>query len=169
MGADYTAVAIIGTCVYTHNIPKLKKTVKRPAFNHDKKYSEHDNFHPKTGAKLWLDETKEVDSDIRKYVIDSGDEVGHAGVLETMFEKGKLTYKLLSPFEGRIRCFKDYEDEEKTWVGLVLDNTNSNCGTDHEFTVIPPDVKEVVQALLEPYGLWNEANYGLHAVLACSC
>jgi len=52
MGVDFSAIAVIGIEIDTRNIPKIKKTVKKPAFEHDHDFSEDDVFHPKTG-QLW--------------------------------------------------------------------------------------------------------------------
>lgn len=160
MGADYRAVAVLGIGIEVKNIPKLKKTAKVPAFEHD--YSEEDRFHPKSGKKLWTDETREVDSENAVYYIEDDE------IHQQVFENGTLSEKRVCNLEDHnIRCYTD-EDGDYI-VGIVADDTYSNGGNYRDFEDVPDGLKETLKGLLGEYDLWNEEDYGLHCVLDCTC
>jgi len=166
MGADYTAIAILGIKIDYEMVPMLKKTVKKPAFEHN--YSEDDVFHPKTGDKLWTDEMQEVDSDSRKYALEHIDFCDYDGIYEQYFVDGKLASNCLCKFDDyKISCYGSDENDEY-WIGIVADETYSNGGEDEDFENVPDDLKSTLKKILEPYGLWNEENFGLFSILHCS-
>lgn len=157
MGTDYKAVAVLGIGIEVKNIPKLKKTAKVPTFEHN--YSEEDTFHPKSGKKLWADETQEVDSDNAVYYIED-DEIYQ----QEYDSNGSLSEKLVCClFNYGVRCYTD-EDGDYI-VGIVADDTYSNGGNFHDFEDVPDGFKETLKKFLGDYGLWKEEDYGLYCVL----
>lgn len=180
MGVEYSAIAVLGIKIDLDVIPKIKKTVKKPAFKHD--YSEKDTFHPKTGKKLWTDETMEIDSDYRKYILcdEEGYEDEPDGIYEQYFRKdgdedNEIAIKCLCKFKDGIECEGKlcYVWEEDgyvhgTFIGLTVDNTGSNGGDATDFKSVPEGIKEKIKNFLEPYGLWDEKKYGLYTILYCS-
>lgn len=167
MGADYKAVAVIGIKIDTRTIPKIKESVKKPAFKHN--YSEDDIFHPKTGKRLWTDEMMEVDRDVPKYTLQDRDS-GQTGVYEHRFKSGELISVCLKQFPyNNLKINMGAEEDYIYYIGLVADNTYSNCGSKEDFKPIPDNIKTRTRDLLEPYGLWQEEDFGLYSILDCSC
>jgi hypothetical protein len=161
MGVDFKAVAVLGIGIEIRNIPKLKKTAKVPAFEHN--YSEEDTFHPKSGKKLWTDETREIDSANAVYYIEDDE------IYQQEFDSnGSLSGKSVCNLEDHnLRCYTD-EDGDYI-VGIVADGTYSNGGDYRDFEDVPDGLKETLKELLTEYGLWKEEDYGLHCVLDYSC
>jgi len=168
MGADYTAIAILGLELDTSVFPFLKATARVPAFEHA--YSHDIEYHPKTGQKLWTDETKEIDSEYKRYFMETD------GIYERFLKPGQdvedldeeeIDSKLLCNFDDYgLRCFID--EDEDCWVGVIADDTGSNGGEVVDFTPVPEDLKDTLIKVLEPYGLWKEEKYGLYTYLSCS-
>jgi len=159
MGVDYSATAIIGISLpEKDDLPKLKTAVRKKAFPHSYKDGSEIEFHPKTGAKLFLDEKVEVESDFPAFIYDL-DESGNS----ELEHEGQ---KVIKAPKG-LRFMTDYE--ELTCLGLVVETGNSNGGDYYNFKKLPDinALKDTLQKALEPYGLWDEKEFGLHVILNC--
>jgi hypothetical protein len=145
MGADFSAIAVIGCIVYPDKIPTVTKKVK--AFEHDIPEDSDVKFDAKTGKPLWKQEkypeyTFDEDRDPRVKEID------------------KKGLKLWCGTEGK-----------PTILGFGIGDTYSNGGASYDFTALPNvnEVKEKLKSILEPLSMWDEKAFGLYSLLYCSC
>jgi hypothetical protein len=158
--ADYTARAIIGVTIPDEDdLPRASVSVRKRAFKHDYDDDGENEFHPKDGRKLWLDEKETVKEDYPAFLFDSEDYYGDS------LEKGQKLIKipksltLVNGTDGCNRC-----------LGFVVSTGNSNGGDETGFELIPDiaKIKADIKGLLEPLDLWDESIFGLHDLLYCS-
>ena len=161
MGADYTAKAIIGICLPDEeDIPRALISVRKKAFSHNYKDNEQNEFHPKDGRKLWLDEKEQIKANYPAFVFDKHDELN-----EDSIRIGQKIIKIPEELE-----FATGTDDNNLCLGFVLETGSSNGGQDLEFVNLPniDKMKTQLKNLLEPLNLWDEANFGLYSMLYCS-
>jgi len=147
MGADYTAYAVIGCEIDLSTIPVHKEKVK--AFNHS--FPEDMNFDPKSGAKLWKEDSypefcfgKNDQDDKRTKIID--------------IDKLKL-------YRGAEGCI--------TVLGFGCgEDTYSNAGAEYDFKELNTGtyiyLYNKIKEVLSSIGMWDELKFGLYAILYCS-
>ena len=164
MGADYSAMAVIGIALPDEDeLPKAKTTTRKKAFKHNYDDDGTNEFHPKTGQKLFLDDEKiEVEADYPLFVYDTyGD--GEPSGLEDVANQ-----IIIRPPKGL--NFAVGTDESNICLGGVVRTGSSNGGDDYGFAKMPDVdvIKAKLKNLLEPLDLWDESTFGLHTVLYCS-
>jgi hypothetical protein len=159
MGADYYAKAVIGVRLPDEDqFPRAKKMVRKKAFKHD--YGDGDaEFHPKTGQKLFLDEKEEVEEDFPAFVF--ADKYGDV-------RRNDENQQVIKIPQGLEVVYGT--DGNNTCLGFALKTGSSNGGDDYGFMQIPDidDIKNKIKSLLEPLGLWDEKDFGIHLILYCS-
>ena len=165
MGADYTALAVIGIALPDgDDLPKAKTFVRKKAFVHNYDDDGTNEFHPKTGKKLFLDEKIEVEADYPLYVYDLYDDEEPSDL------ENDNNQTIIRPPKGL--KFAVGTDESNICLGAVIRTGSSNGGDEYGFLKIPDlyiaNVKARLKDLLEPHGLWDEGKFGLHAILQCS-
>jgi hypothetical protein len=168
MGADYTAVTVIGIILPDKNdLPKAKTMVRKRAFEHE--FSEEDaEFHPMDGRKLWLDEKELVEADYPALVINDEDYI-----TEDDLKEGQILIELNDSDEDSDDPFLETyhsTDDNDTFYGFVHGTGSSNGGETDVFSKIPDieKIKKNIKEKLEPYGLWNEEDFGIYTILYCS-
>lgn len=159
MGCDYYAKAVIGIKLPDEaDLPRATRLVRKKAFDHQ--YTDLGpgkvDYDPKTGQKLFLDdETEEFILDYPAYTYADYNEP----------KKGQTLIK--SPLGFKFTCGTDGKN---TCLGFVINTGSSYSGDDYGFSVVPDilTIRNELQKLLEPFGLWNEHKFGIHVILECS-
>ena len=161
MGADYTAITVIGVCLpHAEDLPKAKVMARKRAFDHD--YDESYEFHPKSGDKLWLDEQEEVEADYPAIILDQ-----EGYIEEDEIKEGQRVVDL-TDIEG-LDCTCS-TDNYRSFFGYVLETGSSNGGQSVCFEALPDiqKIKTQIKEKLEPLGLWDEEEFGVYSILYCS-
>ena len=160
MGADYYAITVIGVCYSEECSESAKIRVRKKAFDHSYEDDGNNEYHPKDGRKLWLDDTEEVDADYPAFIIDGDNEYG-----EEDAEEGQIIVKIPSDID-----FTYDTDQTNSYIGWVASTGSSNGGEDVKFLEIPSveNIKKKLKNLLEPHGLWDEGKFGIYTILCCS-
>ena len=156
MGADYSAVAVIGVPLPDEDsIPRAKTTTRKKAFKHKYEDDGDIEFDPKTGKKLFLDETEETEEDYPAFVFND----------ENGLEPGQKIIKIPKGLEIAMGT-----EDSCGCLGIVVETGSSNGGDDYGFMPIPDldELKAKIKDFLEPLGLWDEKGFGLHVILYCS-
>jgi hypothetical protein len=143
MGADYTAIAVIGIEIDEKKIPVTKH--KEKTFNHN--YPETVKYCPDTGKPLWKKWTTP------NFTFDPDQESDETKLIKLM----------------DIEVFKG-TDDKPVILGYGTNDTDSNGGNDYSFVNMPDInlIKTSLKNALEPYGMWKESEFGLYSVLYCS-
>lgn len=145
MGADFRAYAVIGLRVDEERLYGPPKKVK--AFEHN--HPEDWEVDPRTGKKLWYEERPPL----ADYDPQGTEKIlGYKVVTGTWTGRGRDAYICLH-FAGN--------------------RTYSNGGQKDDLDLLNlPELqqsKEKMKEALSPLGIWNEKEFGLWAVLYCSC
>ena len=166
MSVDYHAYAVMG--VLLPKIPMAMKKSRKPAFKHDYEDDGKMEYHPKTGMKLWLEETIEVPADYPSIML----------VLSFIDREGNEREDFHPPLrEGQklLRipmnlCAVNDTRSENIYVGYVAKANTYSQETSPKVNVSPDLnlLKEDLKKLLEPHELWREEQFGLYSVLICS-
>ncbi len=140
MGADYTAIAVIGVDIDMSKIPVIR--TKEKVGDHN--YPETMNYDPVTGKQLWtIQEERQFSffSDEDNCVV----------------------------FPKDVKLFNSTDNEDYI-LGFGIDDTYSNGGNAIDSARLPDIVKlkEQLKALLEPFGMWDEERFKLYSILYCS-
>lgn len=161
MGMDCYAKTIIGIKLPDEeDIPPAKKSVRKKAFKHDFEDDGEMEFHPKTGQKLWLEETEEIDADYPSLIIDYDDEY--------LGQEPKPGQNVVSIPEGLSTAYGT--DQNSWYIGFVSETGSHRCGRDEVFESLPDinSLKDQLKMFLEPLGYWDEDKFGLYTVLHSS-
>lgn len=166
MSVDYHAYAVMG--VLLPKIPKAMKKSRKPAFKHDYEDDGKVEYHPKTGMKLWLEETIEVPADypgivfLRSYIDSAGKEQDEYA---SPLREGQTLIRI----PVHLSLVHDTHSET-TYVGYIA-RANTYGHENSARVKIPPYlnlIEDELRKLLEPHGLWREDRFGLYSVLFCS-
>jgi len=156
MSINYTAEAILGVILpETKDLPRAKILVRKKAFYHTYKDDGEVEFHPRTGQKLFLDDEKEeVLGPNPAIIYDIYDEYIKEKSPEILI-KAPRGYEFAC-YQGEIYC-----------LGVCIENRDNAA---YGFKKVPDTevIKKVLKDLLQPHGLWDEENFGLHVILHCS-
>lgn len=166
MGVDYHAHAIIG--VLLPEIPKAKRLIRKPAFDHGYEDDGKMEYDPKTGRKLWLEETTEAIAEYPGIVMIESYIDRNGIVCDNYYEplrEGQILLRI--PVDLKV-IWATYED--KRYIGFVVTTTTCDpTNTSHSCAL--PDInklKEDLKSLLEPHDLWWGESFGLHSIIRCS-
>lgn len=145
MSVTIIAYTILGILIDKSDINIKKRTVK--AFKHNKPKTQ--KFDQDNGKGLWkVEKTPDI-------------EIEDETIIDNLNNK-EIDLKKLG-----LGLVNDY-DAEQYYIGLVLEK--NTYGYDHGKPSFIKDIpvekiKSKVKKLLEPYGLWDEEQFGLHCVL----
>ena len=139
MGCSYTAYTVIGCRVLKD---KLYNERQVKAFDHN--FGEDMKFDPQTGKPLWRTEQTLVNGDI--------DLDGNFGEFSAVTDNP--------------------EDDEFYYIGVESSASPSWDHGDGPVKMDNPDLDKIrssIKAYLEPFGLWDEAEFGIWTVPYVGC
>lgn len=161
MGADYYARTVIGVPLPGEDeLPRLKVSVRKKAFDHDYFDDGETDFHPKDGRKLWLDEKEDVETAEPLYVFDIEEDKDTSEM-----EKGQ---KLVKIPRGLSTAYET--DCNRYFVGFVSGTDSSNGGGETVCCKVPDIevLKDRLKKFLEPLEMWDAKGFGIYTILYCS-
>jgi len=156
MSTSFHSYAVLG-CPLPDSFPKARVMVRKRAFDHDYPDDGEKEFDPKTGARLWLDETEEVDADYEKFAVldeyDSVDPEEYPGMVGVK----------LGDYGLSTACTTD---EDETIVGIVVGSPGYEPGL-AKLNADPKSVEETrqkVKAFMEAIDSWDPESFGFYSV-----